>query len=337
MREWTKEEDDYLKNNHKKMSNKNIALSLNMNLWTVENRITHLKLGRDATYSQEDDYFIMKNHSTLSNSEIARHLNRSLHSIQNRIYKLGIGKTKYYSQDEDDFIRKNCISMTYSEIAIALNRTEASVQSRFIKLGLKNSTKRIYSEEDLNRIKKAKSIYERLQLAYEFGVSYHSLCRAIHRRGCKVCPIYARHKTIISRCYNKNDKEYKNYGGRGISVCDEWLNDDRKFVEWAINNEYEDGLTIDRIDVNGNYYPENCRWSTVKEQSNNTRKNVHLTAFSDTKTLKEWSEDSRCLVLYATLCRRIKNGFLSILTPEEILTINKKELYKRKKQSVHIQ
>lgn len=82
------------------------------------------------------------------------------------------------------------------------------------------------------------------------------------------------YKHMISRCYKKNDKDYYNYGARGITVCEEWKNDRNKFCEWALNNGYTDELSIDRIDSSKGYYPENCRWVSAKIQAQNTRRNV---------------------------------------------------------------
>lgn len=93
-----------------------------------------------------------------------------------------------------------------------------------------------------------------------------------------------------SRCYNQNDKRYKDYGGRGICVCKEWKDDFFGFYEWAINNGYNDNLTIDRIDNIGNYNPNNCRWVTIEDQCNNRRSNINITIGNETKTLKQWCD-----------------------------------------------
>lgn len=91
-----------------------------------------------------------------------------------------------------------------------------------------------------------------------------------------------------SRCYNPQNLSYKNYGGRGISVCEEWTHDFISFREWAFSNGYADDLSIDRIDNDGDYTPLNCRWATNEEQSNNRRSNVQIEYEGEVHTLAEW-------------------------------------------------
>lgn len=103
-------------------------------------------------------------------------------------------------------------------------------------------------------------------------------------------PIYRAYDAIISRCYNSNVPAYKNYGGRGISMCDEWRKDRNKFFSWAFENGYAQGLHIDRIDNNGNYSPENCRFVSRKINNNNKRANRFITYNEQTKTIAQWAD-----------------------------------------------
>ena len=93
-----------------------------------------------------------------------------------------------------------------------------------------------------------------------------------------------------NRCNNPNEPRYSDYGGRGITVCQEWLDDFMNFYNWAMENGYSDELSIDRINNDKGYSPDNCRWSTKKEQANNTRTSHNITYKGQTKTLTEWSE-----------------------------------------------
>lgn len=112
---------------------------------------------------------------------------------------------------------------------------------------------------------------------------------------------------VRRRCNNSNRGDYKYYGGRGIKVCDEWLHDFMAFYDWAMNNGYNDNLTIDRIDVNGNYEPNNCRWITHKEQCNNRRSNVLLTYKGKTQNMTQWAKELN--ISYSTIKHRHSKGW----------------------------
>ena len=112
------------------------------------------------------------------------------------------------------------------------------------------------------------------------------------------------------------DKDYINYGKRGIVMCDEWKNDFVSFYDWAMDNGYREHLTIDRIDVNGNYEPSNCRWVTKEIQNKNTRRNINITYKGETHNVSEWASilNMNINTLYDRL-RRGWSGEKTLSTP----------------------
>lgn len=109
------------------------------------------------------------------------------------------------------------------------------------------------------------------------------------------------------RCYNKKYDHFNNYGGKGIKVCDEWKNDFISFKNWALNNGYKEYLEIDRIDFNGNYEPNNCRFQNRTQQIRNRSNTVFIEFNFETKTLKEWCEIYN--VNYKLVHSRYKKGW----------------------------
>ena len=101
----------------------------------------------------------------------------------------------------------------------------------------------------------------------------------------------------------QKNEQYKDCGGRGIRVCHEWVNSYEEFKKWALSSGYKEHLTIERINNDGNYNPDNCRWATRKEQSNNKRRNRRYTYNNETLTIAQWSEKSG--ISYDTLYFRL--------------------------------
>lgn len=129
--------------------------------------------------------------------------------------------------------------------------------------------------------------------------------------------IYTIWNLMRGRCLCETHPDWKYYGGRGISVCQEWLESFREFKLWATSNGYEDGLTLDRFpDNDGNYEPGNCRWATRHTQNRNTRANHMVTAFGETKCITDWESDSRAAVSRRCIAIRINKG----IAPEEAIT-----------------
>lgn len=134
-----------------------------------------------------------------------------------------------------------------------------------------------------------------------------------YKHGCKNDKLYHVWSSMKKRCYNENDESYSLYGGRGITVCEEWLNDYARFKEWAEINGYDKDAdymqcTLDRIDVNGSYSPENCRWVNQQVQCNNKRNNNCIEYNGEEHTISEWARIQN--INYYTLWDRLnKKGW----------------------------
>lgn len=123
-------------------------------------------------------------------------------------------------------------------------------------------------------------------------------------------PIVKKYRYMYKRCYDKNDINYRNYGARGIQICQEWLYDRDKFIEWAIQNGYKQGLEIDRINVNANYEPNNCRFVTKLENSRNRRITLKYNYNGEIKTLKEIADENN--IEYKILWQRINRDNMKL-------------------------
>ena len=135
-------------------------------------------------------------------------------------------------------------------------------------------------------------------------------CGCLHRdhvttHGDTGTQLYNAWLSMRARCNNPDNQNYENYGGRGITICDDWNDDYLLFKEWSLEHGYDPDLSIDRIDNNFGYSPDNCRWVTMKEQCNNRRSNVYYSLNGETHTLAEW-----CDILglpYKTIIARIND------------------------------
>jgi len=217
-----------------------------------------------------------------------------------------------------------------SAIAVLLDRTTRSVQHKFNELGLEKP--KLCVGDHINRltILELYDVYEHHQhktyakCQCDCGNETKAKLTAIKRGSVKSCGCLKREKAsqrlteynaihghglsdsrlykiwygMKNRCFNTKQWSYKDYGGRGITICDEWLKDFKVFYDWAMSHGYKANLTIDRIDSNGNYEPSNCRWATNREQAANKRNScsITITAFKETKSIYEWLHDSRCVL-----------------------------------------
>ena len=264
-----------------------------------------------------------------------------------------MSKKKRWSQEEIDFIKINYKNMTYEEIGNILGRTKKSVThvgaslglNRDIEIGARFNRLVVIGKSSINNGSQNLTI---AQCKCDCGKDYSTRMSNLTSGrfvscGCwkaeqaskrlkesnfkhgkadlKNNRLYRIWNAIKTRCYNDKTLSWKNYGGRGISMTLEWRNNFEVFEKWAVNNGYDASLSIDRIDVNGNYEPSNCRWVDEKTQSRNRRNNrqdtVKITAFGETQAIGNWLEDPRCAVKsIATICYRIGSGW----TPEDAIS-----------------
>lgn len=148
----------------------------------------------------------------------------------------------------------------------------------------------------------------------------------LYQHGLSHTRIHSIWRSIKDRCYNPKNRHYKHYGGRGISVCDEWKDNFIPFYNWSLENGYEENLTIDRIDVNAGYYPGNCRWVSVETQANNKRNNKVFTLNGKTLTISQWSKETG--VKYGDIQNRLNYGY----SFEEAIDTNFKRVYRCKNE-----
>ena len=140
--------------------------------------------------------------------------------------------------------------------------------------------------------------------------------------------LYSVWNNMKKRCTNPNAQNYKRYGARGICVCDEWANSFENFSKWAYSNGYQEGLSIDRIDNNGNYCPENCRWSNIMTQNNNRNVSMMITYNGKTQNLSSWCKELD-VPYFRTWQRIVQYGY----SFEQAITLprcKKRKKYKRK-------
>lgn len=253
-------------------------------------------------------------------------------------------------QYEIEYLQENFKRYTCEDMAKYLKRTTKSVQHKYNQLGLNRMSKvgdKIHDLTILHMFQKHEHGQMKTYaickcICYNFTCTKLAAIVSGNTRSCGCLFIKPNHKgkqkerifkhgngnlddrlyriwcAMKSRCRNPKTIGYHNYGGRGIKVCEDWINHFPLFKEWSLSNGYADNLSIDRIDVNGNYCPENCKWATQAEQCanrrNNRRDTVFITAYGETKTAWNWLSDPRCSVKsITTLIYRIGAGW----NPEE--------------------
>jgi hypothetical protein len=254
---------------------------------------------------------------------------------------------KAWTEEEKEFVKIHADSMTNKEIADRIGRTASSVQlyvTRNLFLGEderkprrrdtyagrrvvvgqrfgKLEVKRVSEEKgktrcvcvcDCNPEVEVERFSSDLHARDNHSCGCEKIIKATARcttHGLSKSPLYIHWTKMRDRCNNPNNDDYHRYGGRGITVCDEW-EDFARFHEWANGHpDYSPGKTVHRKNNDKGYSPGNCTWATPKEQANSRSTNRLLTLLGETKTVKRWSEDSRAKACEITIRTRISNGW----------------------------
>jgi hypothetical protein len=248
-------------------------------------------------WTEEEVSFLKNNHQNMSCFDIAKKLGRTNKSVQHKYNQLGLTKRR---AQLGDVIKGWKIVKVYTihdgrqNVSMANIESIIDDQKRTLKLSL--LTNRLIAYPDRKR---------------------PDLTTRNTTHGMSRTRLHAIWSGMITRCSNSKQISYRSYGGRGIKVCENWK-DFNNFKNWAIANGYQSNLTLDRIDVNGDYCPENCRWANRIQQTINKRNTQHtyIEAFGETKHIIEWAHDERCKVSKTCLEYRINTGW----EPEKAIT-----------------
>lgn len=257
-------------------------------------------------WTEEDEQFLRDNCDGMHRGELADHLGRTKSSITAKLWQMRLtavrkprSASKRWTEEERRFLRDNVGTMTNQEMADHLGRDVCSVS-------------------------------QELQIS---GLTRKALGLPMRAHGDKrTTPLYGVWESMRKRCNNPRCKSYSYYGGRGITVCPEW-DDFPVFYQWAMENGYGPGLSLDRVDNDLGYNPSNCRWSTRHEQANNKRSNRILTVNGESKNIAEWTRDPRCSAGYHTIVSRLDRGW----SDEDAVLFSTEMGYKRKKRPLSVQ
>lgn len=256
-------------------------------------------------WSDDEIQYLKTHFGKLTCKEIAKVIDRSVKAIKHKFNQLNL---HCLVPQVGDKYNKLTVKHVYVEFNGYQNRTIVECKCecnnpKTIKLSATNVKKGV--RKDCGCVWKGKVRQKLRERCTTHSLSNH--------------PLYSQYKGMIGRCTYSSHKQFKDYGGRGITVCSEWKNSFISFFNWAINIGWKYGLTIERKDTNGNYCPENCVVATYIEQANNKRSNRLITAFGETRTVAQWSRDRRAKTSANNISERIdKLGWSSeaaITTP----------------------